>query len=324
MASRYSPSDLNDIKRLPLSNRQNLVNVNDFFIVPEKGSGFNEFLSGFPKVGHRTNAANNLETLVDRIILSSKTNRPVTWALGPHVIKYGLSPMIIQLMDAGLIQCISTNGAGAIHDTEIAMIGETSEEMGGHISKGDFGMAIETGDFINESAKIAWNNQHGFGETLGSRMLDLRLPFLNHSILAQAYIRKIPVTVHVAIGTDIVHMHPNMDGAATGAATFTDFKIFISMLRKFIEGGVHLNIGSTVILPEIFVKAMTCANNLNNQPARNYFTANIDHLSEYRPLMNVVKRGSMDGGEGVEIIGRMEILIPLLGRLLLEKIWNQD
>jgi len=265
-----------------------------------------------------------LGIVIDRIIKAKEISKPISWALGPHVIKYGLTPLIIDLMDKGLVQHILTNGAGAIHDTEIALIGETSEEMGGHIGSGEFGMAEETGSFINAAALHAMQAEIGFGESIGRAILKENLPYSHFSLFAQAVKRNIPITVHVAIGTDIIHMHPDMNGKATGEASFFDFRCFVSTIRHLGGGGVHLNVGSTVVLPEVFVKAMTVANNLNKTPSRDFTTANFDHLSEYRPLMNVVRRGSMDGGEGYEIIGRMEIMLPLLCRILTAKIRGEN
>ncbi len=323
MKDPFQPADFSKIRRIPISQRTNLVHVDKFAKVPPPGSGFDALLQSLPRIEHRTNAADSLRILRDRILSAGEHNRPVTWAVGPHLIKYGLSPLLIELMDLGVVQCLLFNGAGAIHDTEIAMIGETSEEMSGHIAKGDFGMAEETGMFLNTAAKIARDTQIGYGRAIGEKMLGDDLPFNRYSLFAQAAKRNIPATVHVAIGTDIIHMHPDMDGGATGAATFTDFRIFVSVLRHFSNGGVHLNIGSSVVLPEVFVKAMTCANNLNGKPNTGFTTANFDHLSEYRPLMNVVKRGTVDGGEGYEIIGRMEVMIPFFIRILLERLRNE-
>ncbi|MBN1297974.1 hypothetical protein JXA80_14445 [bacterium] len=317
------PSDFSQIKRQPIARRTNLVQVSEFARIPPAGSGFREFLDIFPQIKHRTNAATSLATVIERILAARLKGHSITWALGPHVVKYGLTPLIIELMNHGIINHVLTNGAGAIHDVEIAMIGETSEEMGGHISTGEFGMAEETGLFINGCARTAMETNQGFGEILGRRILDDALPHAGVSLFAQAVQRGIPITVHVAIGTDIIHMHPDMDGCATGQASFTDFRRFVTTLRRFKNGGVHLNIGSTVVLPEVFVKALTAANNLNGVPAGGFTTVNIDHLSEYRPLMNVVRRGSMDGGEGYEIIGRMEILVPLLVRILLAELRNE-
>jgi hypothetical protein len=323
MESEHKPADMSKIRRVSISKRTNLVSVRKFAKALAPGGGFLDFLDSLPMIEHRTNAAVSLRLLIDRICMAREKSRPVSWAIGPHIIKYGLSPLIIQLMKEGLVQCLLFNGAGAIHDTEIAMIGETSEEMGGHISAGDFGMAEETGVFINGAAQTAGELNIGFGEALGQRILDQRLPYSDISLFAQAALMNIPATIHAAIGTDIVHMHPDMDGAATGRASFTDFRIFVTVLRDFSFGGVHINIGSTVILPEVYVKAMTCANNLNGAPAQEFTTVNFDHLSEYRPLMNVVQRGSMDGGEGFEIIGRMEIMIPLLTRLLIARLHDE-
>ncbi len=320
MSDMIKPADFGDVRRVPISERSNLVRVAEFTQPPDGDYSFRAFLDSLSSIKHRTNAATSLNTLVTTMMQARDSGQPITWALGPHIIKYGLTPLIVHLMDAGLIQCILTNGAGAIHDVEIALIGETSEEMGGHISRGDFGMARETGEFINGAALEAYETGKGFGEALGDKLIREKAPYLHSSLFAQARLRNIPLTVHVAIGTDIIHMHPDMNGAATGEATFTDFRRFVAVLQKFSGGGVHLNIGSTVVLPEIFVKAMTVANNLNQQPARDFTTVNFDHLSEYRPLMNVVKRGSMDGGHGYEIIGRMEIMVPLLVWVLSERV----
>lgn len=319
MREKIQAADMSQVRRISISDRTNLVKVSDFARVPDPGSGFMGFLESLPSVKHRTNAAAILKTVIERISLYRSQNNPITWALGPHIIKYGLTPYIVHLMERKVIDCVLMNGAGAIHDVEIAMIGETSEEMGGHISTGVFGMAKETGEFIHSAAKDAALTGSGLGCALGKKIVDEKLPFLKHSLLAQAWLRQIPFTVHVGLGTDIIHMHPDMNGAHTGEASYTDFKIAVAVFQRFTSGGMHLNIGSSVILPEVFVKALTAANNLNQKPAQGYTTVNVDHLSEYRPLMNVVHRGSMDGGEGFEIIGRMEILLPLISCLITER-----
>ncbi len=224
-------------------------------------------------------------------------------------------------MRNGFVTQVATNGAGAIHDVEIALFGATSEEMQGRIHTGEFGMARETGAFINLSAQEAHRTGAGFGETIGRRLLETGAPHVDSSLFAQAYRLEVPVTVHVAIGTDIVHMHPGFDGGATGAASQCDFEIFAAGLDGLDQGGVHLNVASSVVLPEVFLKSLTLVNNLRRgearEPVQDFLTVTIDHQSEYRPLMNVVRRPTGDLGRGVELLGRIEILVPLLVSLLL-------
>lgn len=329
---KYKPLDFSKVKTIDLRERENLVKVSQFakpFDVEKirsrgDSSSLLDFLDALPAIGKRTNAAAQLKSLVYAIDRASINGKPISWGLGPHIIKYGLSPLVIQLMDLGFVSAIAMNGAGAIHDTEIAMIGETSEEMTGEIETGRFGMARQTGEFINSAAAEAASKGIGFGEALGRKILEENLPYADYSLYAASCKREINATVHVGIGTDIIHTHPCMDGAATGAASFTDFRRLAGVIAHLGNGGVHLNIGSSVILPECFLKALTVANNLGFN-VRGFVTANIDHLSEYRPLMNVVRRPVHGAGEGYEIVGRMEIMAPLLVRLLVEcKIARSD
>ena len=324
MKYKWKAVDLSKIKTISIKDRENLVSIHDFADIPSEGDDFIAFLSKLPKTKHRTNAGDSLRDLVKKIYYAKDKNKPVLWALGPHVIKYGLSSLIIELMKRGFISAILTTGAGAIHDTEIALIGETSEEMSGQIVTGKFGMAYETGEIINTAAKEAYKNNEGFGYSLGKLIIERDLPYKDYSIIANAYKLNIPVTIHVAIGTDIIHMHPTMDGAATGFATFFDFRLVAGILKDFGDGGVFINIASAVILPEILVKSLTIANNLTNGKIRNYTTANFDHLSEYRPLMNVVRRSTIGGGVGYEIIGRIEIIIPLLANMLINLTYKNN
>ncbi len=316
--SKYPRIDLRQGKTYPLSERENLVSIADFAQPLVPGSTFREFLDRLCKISHRTDSAGDLRRVVTAMAEARARKRAIIWGLGPHVIKYGLSPIVLQLMDAGWITAIAMNGAGAIHDTEIALQGATSEEMTGQIDRGRFGMWEETGAFLHAAAARAAAEDLGFGEALGAMLIEHNAPHRAFSLLAGAFAREIPMTIHVAIGTDIVHIHPRMDGAATGKATENDFRILAHEVGRLSGGGVHLNIGSQVVLPEVFLKALTIANNLRSEPVRGFTTVAIDHESRYRPLMNVVRRPTEHSGQGIEIVGRMEILLPLLAQILLE------
>jgi len=279
-----------------------------------------ELIEALPVTRHRTNAAGSLSEVVVRIRNARTLGCGITWACGPHVVKYGLSLLMIDLMERGLVTALATNGAGAIHDAEIALFGVTSEEMTGEIQSGRFGMARETGEFLNAAADEARSEALGFGEVLGRRILEVQAPHQSYSLLANAYRLGIPMTVHVAVGTDIVHTHPGFDGGATGTASQHDFQILAAAIDRISDGGVHLNIASSVVLPEVFLKCLTVANNLRASAGtasiREFLTVNIDHQSEYRPLMNVVRRPTVDVGRGVELLGRVELMVPLLAALL--------
>jgi hypothetical protein len=320
LRTRYPYLELSRVTTLPIAERPNLVTLEDFARPAAPGNGMGAFLDGLPLTRHRTNAAGSLTEVVASIRGARAAGRGITWALGPHVVKYGLSLLIIDLMERGLVTAVATNGAGAIHDAEIALFGVTSEEMTGEIQTGRFGMARETGEFVNGAARLAKDAGLGFGEALGQRLIDAGAPNLRYSLLASAHRLGIPMTVHVAIGTDIVHQHPNFDGSATGAATQHDFQILAAAIDRIAGGGVHLNIASSVVLPEVFLKCLTVANNLRagagGEPVADFLTVNIDHQSEYRPLMNVVRRPTVGVGRGVELVARVELMVPLLAGLL--------
>ncbi len=319
--SRYPQADRARVVTVPFHQRENLVTLDDFAPPPD-ASTVGRFQAVLPSTRHRTNAADNLTEVVHALQKARAAGRTVSWACGPHLIKYGLTDHLISLMEHRLVTQVATNGAGAIHDVEIALFGATSEEMQGRIHTGEFGMARETGAFIHQAAAQAATLGQGFGETIGKQLLHRGAPHARHSLFAQAYRLGIPVTVHVAIGTDIVHMHPGFDGAATGAASGHDFDIFSAGMDRLSGGGVHLNVASSVVLPEVFLKALTLTNNLRRSagkdPVRDFLTVTIDHQSEYRPLMNVVRRPTRDLGKGIELLGRIEILLPLLTALLLQ------
>jgi hypothetical protein len=227
------------------------------------------------------------------------------------VIKVGLNPVIIDLMGKGVIQGIAMNGAGTIHDVELAYFGQTSEEVSDSLDEGLFGMAQETGDLINQTTHHAYEKKWGLGEAIGERILREKPEYYNISLLAHAYQLDIPVTVHVALGTDIVHQHPSANGAAIGEVSLRDFRIWAELVSRLNEGGVLLLFGSSVILPEVFLKALTVARNVKGR-VNHFTTANFDMLQHYRPTMNVIQRPTQKGGKGYQFTGHHEIMIPLL------------
>jgi hypothetical protein len=238
--------------------------------------------------------------------------------MGAHVIKVGLNPIVIDLMERGVITGVAMNGAGIIHDLEIAMIGQTSEDVATALDDGSFGMARETCNFLAEVIRSAAKNGMGLGQAVGRAILDQKLPLRNKSILGAGARLGIPVTVHVAIGTDIIHMHPGFDPAAAGAATHRDFRLFASIVST-LEKGVYLNVGSAVILPEIFLKAVTLVRNLAH-PLADFTTVNLDFIKHYRPLTNVISRPTAKGGRGINLVGHHEIMLPLIAAGVIEEI----
>jgi deoxyhypusine synthase len=238
--------------------------------------------------------------------------------MGAHVIKVGLNPIVIDLMERRIITGVAMNGAGIIHDVELAMVGRTSEDVDTAIEDGSFGMARETCTFLNEAITSTRKISTGLGEAVGRNILKKRLPLMKHSILATGARLGIPVTVHVAIGTDIIHMHPGYDSQAAGSASHHDFRLFASLVAA-LEKGVYLNIGSAVILPEIFLKATTLVRNLG-YTLENFTTVNMDFIKHYRPLTNVINRPTAKGGRGINLVGHHEILLPLIAAGIIEEI----
>ena len=239
--------------------------------------------------------------------------------MGAHVIKCGLSPLIIQLMEVGVIKCLALNGAGIIHDTEVSNWGITSEDVAEALNDGSFGMVKETAEFINSALEIGKKLKLGFGEAVGKKICESDAAYKQLSILSCGFKKKVPITVHVAIGTDILHQHPGTNGATIGELSHRDFKIFCSQVAKLTEGSVVINFGSAVVLPEVFLKALTVARNLGHN-AHGFTTANFDMLRHYRPQVNVVQRPTQTGGKGFQFTGHHEIMIPLLVAGILEGI----
>ncbi len=260
----------------------------------------------------------DFDELIDKIVNTHKNKKQIILMMGAHVIKTGMSLLIIDLLKKGIINHIAMNGAGPIHDFELALVGETSEYVEKTIEDGTFGMIEETGSILNEAIKEGANNNNGMGYSIGKRINDLNLPNKEYSILYNAYKLKIPATIHVAIGTDIIHQHPSCDGAALGQTSYHDFKIFAESVTK-LEGGVILNVGCAVILPEVFLKALTIARNISCK-VEHITAANIDMIDHYRPRENVVNRPTSLGGRGFIIIGKHEDTIPTLHRKIIEMI----
>ncbi len=306
--------DLTKIKTIPLDIRKCKVSIKDFAKLPKKGSSFKTFYDSLPNIL----TSQNLKFLVDAIVYAHKKKKMVIFMMGAHVIKCGLSPLIIDLMKSKVVRAVALNGAGIIHDTEIAMIGRTSEDVGEGIVDGSFGMAKETASFINKAINSGFKKGIGIGEALGGQISKERLPHRTLSILATGHEFNIPVTVHVAIGTDIIHQHPSANGEAIGEGSLLDFRNFIYSVSK-LEDGVAINFGSAVVLPEVFLKAVTVARNLGYK-LNKFTSANFDMISQYRPYQNVLSRPTSSGGKGYNIIGHHEIMIPLLYRSIIEHI----
>ena len=293
------PIDLTKIKTYPIKKRKNLVNIGQFG-KPIELKSFNKFIDSLPKVL----AADGLRNVISNIVKAHNKNRQVVLAIGAHVIKCGLSPIVIDLMKRGIVTAVAMNGSGAIHDYEMSLIGETSEDVSHSLKDGTFGMAKETAEAIQAAASVP---ESGLGRALGNKILKDKNKYKQHSILAEGARLNIPVTVHVAIGTDIIHMHPCVSGSDMGESSHIDFKILCSVVAG-LEGGVWLNVGSAVIMPEVFLKAITVARNLGRK-VRNFTTVNMDMIQHYRPQTNVVKRPTT---HGYSITGHHEIMLPLL------------
>ncbi len=306
--------DLSKIKTIHLDSRKCKVTVKDFASLPKKGSSFKSYYDSLPNIL----AARNFKETVDAIVSAGAKKRMVIFMMGAHVIKCGLSPIVIDLMKRGIVKHVALNGAGIIHDTEVSMIGRTSEDVGEGIVDGSFGMAQETASFINGAVNYGFRNGIGIGEAVGSRIMKSNFSCKEKSVLAMGYKLGVPVTVHVAIGTDIIHQHPSANGMAIGEGSLLDFKTFIYSVSK-LENGVAVNIGSAVILPEVFLKAVTVARNLGYK-IRKFTTANFDMISHYRPHQNVILRPTSTGGRGYNITGHHELMIPLLYRSIIEKV----
>lgn len=304
--------DPRKIKTYSLRERQSKVKIDELASPHRKGAPFRDFLSSLPNIL----AAKHLKSVATAVVRARKDGRPVMLGMGAHAVKVGLNPLIIDLLQRRIVTSLHLNGAGIIHDFELALIGHTSEDVDREILSGAFGMAEETGSLINAAIRSGADQGLGIGAAVGRLIADGDFPNKDKSLLAAGVRTGAAVTVHVAIGTDIIHMHPSFDGAATGAAGARDFRTFCALVAD-LEGGVYINLGSAVLLPEIFLKAVTLARNLGNE-VRHFTTVNMDFIQHYRPNTNVVRRPTHGGGAGFSLTGHHEIMLPLLAAAIIE------
>ncbi|MCL4513923.1 MAG: hypothetical protein M1421_07955 [Candidatus Eremiobacteraeota bacterium] len=308
------PLNFEGVKRYSLHDRKSKVSRKDFGKPIEKGGSFGDFLNSLPHIL----AGLDFRMIVQALRHARTQKKTILWGIGAHTIKVGLNPIFIDLMKEGYISGILVNGAGVIHDVELALSGKTSEEVSSALQDKNFGMAEETGVFVNLAAQKAYDEKCGFGETLGKMIVEAEPPYLSDSLLGQAYLLNIPITVHVTLGGDIVHIHPEASGEAIGYASFRDFQILCRSLSTLGERSVLLNVGSAVVLPVVLEKGIAVCRNLG-YPVEKFIGVNFDFLQHYRSSLYPVKRAKELGGEGYQMIGHHEILIPLLAAALKEE-----
>jgi deoxyhypusine synthase len=306
--------DLSRVTMRSVKRKKHKVRQTAFAKAWEKGATFSRFLDSLPDIL----AGRQLREVTDRIVQTIRRNRRVLLGMGAHPIKVGLNPVLIDWMKNGVLSGIAMNGAGLIHDVELAMAGHTSEDVDEELSTGAFGMVKETHETINHAIQEGAEKELGIGEALGRTILNGDFLFKELSLLAWGQRLGVPITVHVAIGTDIVHMGPSADGASIGKGSLQDFRTFASLVSG-LENGVFINLGSAVIMPEVFLKALALVRNLG-YPVTHLTTVNMDFIQHYRPLVNVVKRPTQAGGKGYTLIGHHELMFPLLAAAVIEKI----
>ncbi len=312
MAKKIKPLDLKQVNTYSLAQRSSKVDTSGFAKIYQKDSSLGDFLNGLPDIL----AADDLKSVIKAWANAAQAQKTIILGMGAHVIKVGLNPVLIDLMRRGVISCVALNGAGIIHDVELAMVGHTSEDVAAAIDDGTFGMAEDTAVFLEKALAESQPDTQGLGYAVGRAIEEKKLRFSKYSILAAGFRLGIPVTVHVAIGTDIVHMHPQFDAARTGEVTHHDFRLFSAMVAR-LQNGVYLNVGSAVILPEVFLKAVTLARNLGHE-VNKFTTVNLDFIQHYRPLTNVVSRPTASGGRGINLVGHHEIMLPLIAAGVIE------
>ena len=306
--SLIPPIDVSALKTYPLKKRHSLVQVSNFATPWKPGGSFSKFCASLPDIL----AVKTLRAVAQAVATAHRKGRPVIVGLGAHVIKVGLAPIVTDLMERGIVTAVAMNGAGIIHDFELALMGHTSEEVDTEIDDGRFGMADETGRILNDAISRGAKEGEGLGEAIGRYINRSENQFPNRatSILATGARLGVPVTVHVAMGTDIIHMHPSADGAAIGEGSLRDFRLLAGVVGG-LDGGVYLNLGSAVVMPEVFVKALNLARNVG-RPVRRLTTVDMDFIRHYRPGVNVVARPTATGGTGIRLTGHHEIMFPLL------------
>ncbi len=312
MKPDIDPLDLSAVRAVPMARRASKVDAADAARPWSPGGSFAGFLERLPGIL----AAADLKAVIAAISTAASSAKPVIFAMGAHVIKVGLGPIVVDLMERRVISGVAMNGAGIIHDLEMALHGRTSEDVGPALGDGTFGMAAETPGFLNRALAAAPPPPAGLGHLVGEAILAAGLPFAGQSILAAGARLGLPVTVHVAVGTDILHMHPGFDAARTGAASHVDFRLLAAQVAR-LEGGVFINAGSAVVLPEVFLKAVSVARNLGFRLDA-FTTVNLDFVRHYRPMLNVVSRPTARGGKGISIVGHHEIMLPLIAAGVVE------
>jgi hypothetical protein len=312
---RFPPIDPTHLVTYPLKQRKSKVTA-EVFGVPWRGEGtLQDFLRSLP----HTLAVADLREIVQRIAAAVQAQRPVVLGMGAHPLKVGLSPLIIDLLERGVLSAVAMNGAGIIHDFELAYQGETSEDVAAALRDGSFGMARETGEFLNAAIRAGVSQAGvGIGRAVGEQIRTAGLPYVHLSVLATCARLDVPACVHVAVGTDIIHMHPHVDGAAIGEGSLRDFRLLAAVVAQ-LEGGVFINLGSAVIIPEVFLKALALARNLGHT-VNTFTTVDLDFVRHYRPALNIVTRPTQQGGRGFHLTGHHEILFPLLCAAVIEEL----
>jgi hypothetical protein len=315
---RYEEIDVTAVKTYSARDRVSKVTTDLEAKPPFAGMNMADFFKSLPSILK----AEDLKQTAKAVVRARTLNKPVIAMLGGHVIKTGCSPVLADLAEKGYITHFASNGSACIHDTELARFGHTSEDVASQLEDGSFGMARDTAALVNGAAARAASGDEGFGQAAGAMLIEENAPYVNRALLARSYKQGIPYTLHVAIGTDIVHQHPDADGSAIGKASMRDFRIFAATVSKLADGGVVLNLGSAVVMPEVFLKALSLARNVGHT-VKNFTTANFDMIQHYRPGVNVVQRPTLSGGKGYSITGHHEIMIPLLASAIHEEAVNQ-
>ncbi len=315
---KYPPLDFSRTRTYPLSQRKSKVATSVLGKPWQAGGSFRDFLNFLPQ----TLAAADFREVVACIVAAVHAQRPVILGMGAHPLKVGLSPLIIDLLERGILSALAVNGAGVIHDFELAYHGETSEDVAAALADGSFGMARETGEFLNTAIRDGVLHRGvGIGQAVGESIEAADFPHTKLSVLAACARLQVPACVHVAIGTDIIHMHPQADGAAIGEGSLRDFRLLTAVVAR-LEGGVFLNLGSAVIIPEVFLKTLSLVRNLG-YTVNTFTTVDFDFVRHYRPTVNVVTRPTQNGGRGFHLTGHHELLLPLLSAAVIEELAAQ-
>ncbi len=314
MSRRLPRIDREKVTTVPARRRHSKVKRTQEAQPYQAGTSFSGFLEGLPGIL----GAADLRAVIAAAVKAKRKNKLLLWGFGAHLIKVGLAPIVVDLMERGLLDGLMMNGAGCVHDLELAMMGRTSEDVGPALDDGTFGMARETSAELNAAIAAGDEAGLGMGRAVGNHLLAGRFPYKDRSVLATAARLDLPVTIHAAIGTDIHHMHASANGAALGATSYRDFETLTSLVAA-LRGGMLFNIGSAVILPEVFLKALALARNLGHR-VDDFTTVNLDFIRQYRPTVNVVERPTRQSGRGYSLVGHHEILVPLIAAGIIEQL----